>query len=202
MKLISNYTDKELLSLLNSYNGDITLKAFCELLEIDSSQNGRRVLQRKLEKLDKNYKDHFYIKRPLSREEYYKNPKRCKHCGKILPYEQRRNDFCSHSCSASYNNVAYASKSYCLNCGAELPGNRKFCSHDCQNEYNFKKWKEEYEINGNLEITHDKLGGISDTFKKYLLEKNNYSCECCGFNINNPYTGNSILQVHHKDGDC
>ena len=33
MKLISNYTDKDLLSLLNLYNGDITLKAFCELLE-------------------------------------------------------------------------------------------------------------------------------------------------------------------------
>ena len=60
--------------------------------------------------------------------------------------------FCSHSCSASYNNVAYASKSYCLNCGAELLENRKFYSHDYQNEYNFKKWKEEYEINGNLEI--------------------------------------------------
>ena len=44
-----------------------------------------------------------YIKR--QKEEYYKNPKRCRYCGKIIPFERRlRFDFCDNSCSASYNN--------------------------------------------------------------------------------------------------
>lgn len=37
-------------------------------------------------------------------EEYNKNPKICKKCGSSLPYEKRRNIFCSSACAASYNN--------------------------------------------------------------------------------------------------
>jgi very-short-patch-repair endonuclease len=33
---------------------------------------------------------------------YYENPKRCKNCGKIIT--KRKNEFCSHSCSATYSN--------------------------------------------------------------------------------------------------
>lgn len=37
--------------------------------------------------------------------------------------------------------------------------------------------------------------------RKYMLQKNNYCCEQCGFNIVNPYTNKSILQIHHLDGN-
>ena len=48
---------------------------------------------------------HFIVRKsPITKEEYYKNPKYCKYCGQELPFEKRNNDFCSHSCSASYNN--------------------------------------------------------------------------------------------------
>lgn len=30
---------------------------------------------------------------------------KCLYCGKIIPYEKRRNKFCSRSCSGSYNNT-------------------------------------------------------------------------------------------------
>lgn len=40
----------------------------------------------------------------LIREEYWKNPKLCKCCNNPLSFEQKRNDFCSRSCSASFNN--------------------------------------------------------------------------------------------------
>lgn len=41
----------------------------------------------------------------MSEEEYYRNPKYCKNCGKIIPYEKRWNEnFCSQSCSTSYTN--------------------------------------------------------------------------------------------------
>lgn len=33
-------------------------------------------------------------------------------------------------------------------------------------------------------------------------EKNNNCCEVCGYNTPNPYTGKSILQIHHIDGNC
>lgn len=36
---------------------------------------------------------------------YNKNPKLCKNCQQPLPYEHKRDTFCSSSCSASYNNT-------------------------------------------------------------------------------------------------
>lgn len=38
------------------------------------------------------------------RELYEKNAKTCPHCKTVLPYEKRKNKFCSQSCAASYNN--------------------------------------------------------------------------------------------------
>jgi hypothetical protein len=35
---------------------------------------------------------------------YTNNPKKCKQCDQILGYAERRKQFCSHSCSAIYNN--------------------------------------------------------------------------------------------------
>ena len=40
----------------------------------------------------------------MTREEYEKNPKLCKHCGKPIPWEKRNNIYCSSSCAASENN--------------------------------------------------------------------------------------------------
>ena len=37
------------------------------------------------------------------RSQYNKNPKCCKECGKPIEYDKQRNNFCSHSCSATFN---------------------------------------------------------------------------------------------------
>lgn len=37
-------------------------------------------------------------------DEYFKNPKICKNCGELLPYNKRYNIFCNSSCAAKYNN--------------------------------------------------------------------------------------------------
>lgn len=37
-------------------------------------------------------------------EEYYKNPKYCECCGKVIPYEKRFNKCCSQSCRTSLSN--------------------------------------------------------------------------------------------------
>lgn len=85
----------------------------------------------------------------------------------------------------------------CLQCGKEI-NKGKFCSNKCSTEYRkniiLQKWlKNEYIINGNCPLTK--------TIKEFLLKRNNYKCEECGFEGYNRKTGNTILQFHHKDGD-
>ena len=91
----------------------------------------------------------------------------------------------------------------CLNCGKELIGDKKrnkYCCQQCQLDYQYKqyieKWKngQESGITGKYEI--------SNHIRRYLFEKNNSSCQKCGWNEINPITGNVPLQIHHKDGDC
>lgn len=36
---------------------------------------------------------------------YYENPKFCKHCGKLIPYEKKENNFCNRSCACTFNNL-------------------------------------------------------------------------------------------------
>jgi very-short-patch-repair endonuclease len=43
---------------------------------------------------------------------YNKNPKKCKNCNNIIPYDNRVNDFCNRSCSGSYNNLNRNSEVY------------------------------------------------------------------------------------------
>ena len=38
-------------------------------------------------------------------KEYDSNPSYCKHCNKIIPYENSQNVFCNRSCSASFSNL-------------------------------------------------------------------------------------------------
>lgn len=87
---------------------------------------------------------------------------------------------------------------FCLNCGKSLvKGQTKYCSNSCQKEYEFKqrvkKWK-------NGQLPGYSGTNISPFVRRYMLEKNNYSCELCGWNKINPYSGNSPLEIHHKDG--
>ena len=89
----------------------------------------------------------------------------------------------------------------CKNCGKEF--NHKetsynmFCSCKCHTEYKKNKLIESWK-NGEYKGSPEYITG---TIKKYLLEKNNYKCELCGFEGYNVLTKNTILQIHHIDGD-
>ena len=97
-----------------------------------------------------------------------------------------------------------AKKLKCIVCGKDLPGyNTLFCSNECKKEHD-KVLYEEY-------IERWKKGeepGCTPSFKihkyvkRYLEEKNNNSCQRCGWHEINEYTGNVPLQIHHIDGDC
>ena len=74
-------------------------------------------------------------------ETYNLNPKLCLICGTKLPYEKRRNKFCSRSCAATYNNShsqnrprAQSNIIICKQCGKEIitrRKNKKFCDSKC-----------------------------------------------------------------------
>ena len=94
--------------------------------------------------------------------------------------------------------------SNCVVCGSPLSGYRlMFCSKHCYDEYNdssykeyIKRWK-----NGE-ELGHTPSFKIHKYVKRYLMEKNNNSCQECGWNKENKYTHKVPLQIHHIDGDC
>lgn len=123
----------------------------------------------------------------------------CLNCGKEIVGGDRRKKFCCHSCSATYNNLKRGKEHYCLYCGKKIKkGN--FCNKTCYAKYKEKeyieRWKEGKEsgLRGKYEI--------KTAVRKYIFEKNDNKCECCGESYINPYTHDSILQIHHIDGDC
>lgn len=154
----------------------------------------------------------------LTPEKYYENPKYCQQCGKIIPYEKRINKFCSSSCAATYNNTGRVrikktdkklsekqqvskEKHYCLFCGKELTKyhQEKFCSQKCQLEQTHKKFIERWK-NGDESGLKGEYG-ISSHIRRYLFEKYNNKCQCCGWGEINQYTGKYPLEIHHIDGD-
>lgn len=155
------------------------------------------------------------FQRQKALDSYYKNPNICLYCGKIIEVPEgikvkyiRDKKFCNSSCSAKYNNsIRKLNKKVetyvCLNCGKENIAKRnstkKFCDNKCQNEYYYKqyiiRWKngEENGLSGKY--------GLSSHIRRYMLEKAEYKCIKCGWNEINKTTGNTPLNIHHKDGN-
>lgn len=134
------------------------------------------------------------------------NKKHCLNCGKGLNGRSQKM-FCSISCAAQYNNKSRKKNDeerYCATCGKLLKSYQKvYCSPECQHQHNTKsfqeyieKWKRGEESGCTPSYKIDKR------VKEYLLEKYNYSCQICGWNTVNKFTGNVPLQIHHIDGNC
>ena len=89
----------------------------------------------------------------------------------------------------------------CKYCGNPIGSrNSDFCSKECKAQFKqnelIEKWK-----NGE-ENGCDNCGTPREFLKRYLMEKYDCKCQKCGFDKVNEYTGFSILQIHHIDGDC
>lgn len=138
--------------------------------------------------------------------------------------------FCSHACSAVYSNkirvrvkrsrdktvtprkpslvcvpkiksvVSLSVTLPCLYCQKPIGKNaKKFCSTVCAtsffNEDRLRRWK-------NKEISGNKPSGqILGFVRRYMFALHDNKCQLCGFDKRNPYTGKSILEIHHIDGD-
>ena len=155
-----------------------------------------------------------------------KPKKYCLYCGKEIIGGDYRKKFCDHSCSASYNNkgkkhtedskkkisealqkrspnfdgnLKPISLGYCLNCGKKVKRGH-FCNNTCYAEYKGKQYIERWK-NGEENGLKGKYS-IASAVRHYIFGKNDNKCECCGKSYINPYTNLSVLQIHHKDGDC
>ena len=92
-------------------------------------------------------------------------------------------------------------KDKCIFCGKEIRKGGKYCSNTCRAKHEeqdkIKKWKAG-ELDGLIGANND----IATYVKHYLFDKYNSSCQICGWNTVNKYTGKVPLQIHHIDGDC
>lgn len=201
MKKFKELTKQKIIEAIEEQE---TLSLILNSLECHDNSSNRNKLKQFI--IDNNI-NISHIKTSITKSKYDENPKRCKYCGEIIPYENRRNDFCNHSCSASFNNQgicrngeAYPEHSYCLNCGKEITRGNKYCNNTCMAEYKrkeyIKRWKagQESGIKG--------INDIAAPVRIYLKSKYNNSCQKCGWNQINEFTGLVPLQIHHIDGNC
>ena len=197
------YTDDQIKEIFNTSN---TQREVLEKLGYKKNGTGWRIFHKLANQINFDLTLYGKYKKRNSKEQYEKNPKYCKCCGEKLTYEQRRNLFCSHSCSAKFNNPYHTkdknTEKYCLNCGKPLPYLKKendFCSKTCYNEYRYNSLIERW-INGE---NFTKGGHQVTTFiKRYLMNIHNNKCEKCNWGEEHPITHTVPLAVHHIDGDC
>ena len=128
------------------------------------------------------------------------NDKYCKVCGKKLEGHQHK--YCSKSCRNRNNYLTQGQEFICQECGKIFKSrnpNRKFCSNECCAKHRGKetidKWlKGKYFLDSN--------SSLSKHIRLFLYERAHYKCEECGFEGYNKRTNNTILQIHHIDGNC
>lgn len=127
----------------------------------------------------------------------------CKECGIALT--NKRNTFCSRSCSATYNNRGvrrnFKPKGKCIQCTEPISTGMKYCSHKCQQQYQYEAYIKRWLLGlENGVIT--KGMAISNYIHRWIREQKGECCWQCGWNEMNPVTNRVPLQVDHIDGNA
>ncbi|NDB61926.1 HNH endonuclease [bacterium] len=104
-------------------------------LELNSNMK-KLISQRKLEANRKNSVLGSQATKDKFLQPYLASPNHCKMCGTMLPFEKKKNAFCSKSCAATFNNtgrvrVPKYEKVPCQHCGTLVSHNKKYCSITC-----------------------------------------------------------------------
>lgn len=133
----------------------------------------------------------------LRKEKYDKVPNLCLQCNAALSYDRRKQKFCNHSCSATFNNNAKSTTVMwkCEGCGKEhttLPYKiKKYCDNACQSILTKKDTWEKIQRG---EVSD--RGTIRSTLRR---EIGNYCSNC----KRAKWRGYPIaLEVHHIDGNA
>ena len=96
----------------------------------------------------------------------------CPRCGKAIPYAQRRNRFCSHTCAAVFNNHNRSKATYCALCGKQKGRMaRRFCSYGCAIKARWKQRVREIDISGL--VPNSRVG------RRFLAERYGWCCSIC-----------------------
>lgn len=145
----------------------------------------------------------FHQKNKQSKEiEYLKNPKLCLHCKEIIPYDNKRNNYCNQSCAASATNplrkgckytfneqwlenvkkanslrIKLEIRNECLVCKT-LTKNKKYCSKECKSKYFIDLYKEDtdksFSLYKRLTNFNFNLADYESEFDFYLIEKHGW----------------------------
>ncbi len=141
------------------------------------------------------------IKKQQRIDDWNLDPKLCKHCKLAISYEKRYNDFCSHSCSANFNNYlrnfsSPIKENNCLFCCKKLKekGQSKYCSRKCMYSFHWKETKSEL-LNTGIDNSAENIIG-----KRYLIELSNGKCQLCGLDKWQNQTMPLVLD--HIDGNA
>lgn len=153
---------------------------------MNHSEAGKKGYE-KTEQLLNEYRRH---KSQRCIEEYEANPQYCLFCGANIPFEKRRNKFCSKSCSASFNNQCVTRNPqkdrFCASCGKRLSKRNKYCD-DCAQKHVYHRSKS---------VEHART---DEARKRLLVDVRGYRCEICGLS---EWMGKPIpIELHHIDGD-
>lgn len=116
--------------------------------------------------------------------------KNCLNCNiEIKTTIKEDKKFCSHSCSATFNNKKREIiKNICLNCKDEINKKQKFCSVNCQHTFDMNK-----------RVSENRAS--SKTVKRYLINLYGNKCMECGWDKVNPTSGKVPIEIEHVDGN-
>ena len=136
---------------------------------------------------------------PKKHTVYVPKEKFCEICGKKL--EGRKRKYCSLSCRNRSKYLNGGQEMICQECGKTFKSgdaNRKFCSNECSSKYRNKEFLKKW---SNSELILNPNLTLPKVIRNFLFEKAHYKCEECGFEGYNRATNNTILQIHHIDGN-
>ena len=136
---------------------------------------------------------------------YNENPKMCtNNCGTPLPYEKRKQDFCSRHCAAQVRNPATAKTRHKVS-RPKRPwaygqrGNPEYGQKirraqaalwDRRNAEELELWKA------------GKLRPSPRSAKRLLAFEGGKKCSRCGWSETNPFSHTIPVELEHRDGDC
>ena len=123
---------------------------------------------------------------------YWRAPHRCERaaCNVEIPWDRRRNRYCSRSCAALDRSPTPSRTRECDGCGAPT-SNERFCSTTCAQDTRRRELDAAIERSNGRGFEHRTLRG-------YLLRRAN-GCELCATTT---WTGQPVpLAMDHIDGD-